>query len=513
MTKTRRAFTAAAAIVALAAALWAVVGSAWILPELSANSDEGLYLLQADALAEGRLAPVAPEHDAEAHLPWFSVARDGRYVLKYAPVHASVLAAAEVVSRSTRAALGAIAAAQVLLVIALARELGASRRAALVAGGLFATAPLVLQLDITYLPYGTSVSLLLAAATAGWRAHRRSSRPWAIVAGACWGLAAFARPYDAVLFGAALAGALLLRHHRLPSDDRPPLGRLTDAAALGAVVPLAGLLAFNHTMTGDALQLPFHLMEPRDAPGLGLRRSLPSDGYLDYTLARAASSLGRNLLLVAVWSAGGLLGGGLAAATLVRRRLDGAVLLLAVLVVWPIGYALFWGSYVAAYLWDGALFLGPFYYLPMVAVLAVAAGVGLDDLWRWRPSVGAVAALGAVVLSAGVAVPRLAAQQGRTEPREAVADAMQTIDGPSLVFVPPLYGPYLQNPLSFLRNDADLGGSIVYALDRGDAANDRVRAAYPGRAVYRLELPNGWNDQPGFEPGVHLERLPDEGAR
>ena len=41
----------------------------------------------------------------------------------------------------------------------------------------------------------------------------------------------------------------------------------------------------------------------------------------------------------------------------------------------------------------------------------------------------------------------------------------------AIIFVPPLYGSYLQNPFSFLRNRAEIGGDIVFALDRGDDAN------------------------------------------
>jgi hypothetical protein len=203
-----------------------------------------------------------------------------------------------------------------------------------------------------------------------------------------------------------------------------------------------------------------------------------------------------------------VLGGAAAFATLLRRRIRGGVLLGAVLIVWPVGYALFWGSYVAAFLWDGALFLGPFYFLPMVAMLAIGAGVGLDDLWRWRPPVAAAAVVGAVVLAGAIAVPRLVEQHGRSEPRQAVADAVDAgVETPALVFVPPLSGPYLQNPLSFLRNDADLAGPIVYALDRGQEANAAVIAAHPGRRVYALVLPVGWSAEPGFDPMVEIGPL------
>jgi len=489
--------------------VWAVVGSAWVVPELSANSDEGLYLLQAETLASGRLAPEAPSIDAASFQPWFSAERDGRYVLKYAPVHASVLAASDVATGSPRPALGAIAAAQVALVIALARELGAGRRAALLAGGLFALAPLALQLDITYLSYGTSLALLLAAATGTARAWRTGSRWAALGAGLCWGLAAFARPYDAALMGLALTVAAVVVLTRRSAGQRPRLAPLVGLAALGAVGPLLASLAFNHAMTGDALELPFRILERRDGPGLGLRRSLPTDGYVDYTLGRAVSSFGRNLLLVAAWGAGGLLGVCLAAATLVRRRLRGSPLIVAVLVVWSVGYALFWGSYVAAFLWDGALFLGPFYYLPMVAMLAIPAGVALDDLWRWRAPVAAVALIGAGALTLAVVVPRLVEQHERSEPRTEVAEVVaREVDGPALVFVPPVYGPVLQNPLSFLRNQPGLDGRVLYAVDRGAVINQRVQAAHPDRRSYRLVLPVGWSDEPGFEPQARVEEVP-----
>ena len=159
-------------------------------------------------------------------------------------------------------------------------------------------------------------------------------------------------------------------------------------------------------------------------------------------------------------------------ATLVRGRLRGGPLVVAVLVVWSVGYALFWGSYVAAFLWDGALFLGPFDYLPMVAMLAIPAGVALDDLWVWRPAVAAVAVLGAGALTLAVVVPRLVEQHERSEPRSEVAEVLaRELEGPALVFVPPAYGPFLQNPLSFLRNQPGLDGPVLYAVDGGEAVN------------------------------------------
>jgi 4-amino-4-deoxy-L-arabinose transferase-like glycosyltransferase len=493
-----------AAALAVAAASWAVIGSAWIFPQLSANSDEGVYLLQADALARGHLAPPAPAADADVYLPWFAVERHGSYVLKYTPVHAAVIAGAESVFGSPRAALALIAAANVLLVIALARELGAGRRSALVAGALFLASPLVIQLSITYLAYGTSLALLLAAATAALRAARTAQPAFAAAAGIAWGFAVFARPYDALLGGIAIVAAVTLSRPRRRSE----LVRVGLWAGAGAVAPLLALLAFNHAMTGDALRLPFNLLESRDRPGFGLRRALPTDQPIDYTVTRAFSALGRNLLLVSAWTGGGLLACGLGIATLFRRQPRRGAFLAAILIVWPLGYLFFWGSYLTAYVWDGALFLGPYYYLPMIAAVAIAAAVGLVELWDWRPAIGAAAAALLLGLSAAVAIPALADQRDRTSQRAAVADAIHaTVRAPAVVFVPPLYGPWLQNPFSFLRNRAEIGGDTVFALDRGDAANARVVQEFPHRAVYRLEIANGWSDQPGFVPQIEITRV------
>jgi hypothetical protein len=44
----QRGFVAAASLLAIVAGCWAVVASLWLFPVLSANSDEGIYLLQAE---------------------------------------------------------------------------------------------------------------------------------------------------------------------------------------------------------------------------------------------------------------------------------------------------------------------------------------------------------------------------------------------------------------------------------------------------------------------------------
>lgn len=479
------------------------MGSAWIFPELSANSDEGIYLLQADGLREGHLTLPAPAQDAEAFVPWFSATEDGEFILKYTPVHATVIATGSALG-SPRLALGAIAAAQVMAVAFLARVLRLDRAAVAMAAVLLASAPLVLQLSITYLSYGTSLALALFTAGFAIRADRHRSQVDAVLAGLLWGVALFARPYDAVLWALAIAIGLGIEH-RHHGAWREPV-RLLPAAVLGAVVPIVAFLAFNAAVTGSVWQLPFNLLEPMDRLGFGPRRALPSDPTIDFTVARGFAALGRNSLLVIGWGGGGLLGIGLGLRHLISRG-TGTPFLAALLLVWPVGYLFFWGSYLTVFIWDGGLFLGPYYYLPMVAGFAIAGGAGLAGLRQHDGRLWAGAIAMAAVLTLMIAVPRISEQRDRSTQRVTLADAVEAavdeVDGDTLVFLPAIYGGYLQNPWSFLRNTPSIDGPVVFALDGGPARNARIADRYPDRWVLELDVPS-WSDQPDFTPSITI---------
>lgn len=97
----------------------------------------------------------------------------------------------------------------------------------------------------------------------------------------------------------------------------------------------------------------------------------------------------------------------------------------------------------------------------------------------------------------GLAVPVVAqavtTNRRRTEKRETMMAPLRhaTAGHQALVFIPPLYGPYLQHPLSFLRNEPNLDGPVVYALDQGRLDFD-VIAALPHRQVFTLSMPSGF---------------------
>ena len=143
----------------------AVSCSSFVFPYLSSNSDEGAYLAQAETMASGHLFSDAPTVGRSAFRPWLAVERGHRFVFKFTPIHAGLLAAADVAAGSPRWALAVIAAADVVLLALLVRALGGSARASLGAGLLLALCPAWIVQSGVYLPYLSSLALLLAAAS------------------------------------------------------------------------------------------------------------------------------------------------------------------------------------------------------------------------------------------------------------------------------------------------------------------------------------------------------------
>jgi hypothetical protein len=109
-------------------------------------------------------------------------------------------------------------------------------------------------------------------------------------------------------------------------------------------------------------------------------------------------------------------------------------------------------------------------------------------------------------VDAATFIPAIAEQLDRASARVEVADARaDTVSAPALVFLPPLYGNYLQNPFSFLRNQPELHeGDIVYALSLSEESDAHIIESFSDRAVYRFELAGGWSDKPGFDPQIEI---------
>ena len=475
---------------AVLAGVIAVACSALVFPYLSSNSDEGSYLSQGEALAAGHLLTPAPDVAPASFRPWLSVERDGSFIFKFTPSHASVLGASDVVFGSPVPALAVIAAASVVLLALLVTALGGSHRAGLGAGALLMISPAWIVQSGTYLPYLSNLALLLAAALGAAKGAARGRAGWFVLSGAAWGAAFFGRQFDAVLMLVPLAVIVVLGRR-----SRPPTDRSLVPAAIGfvaGVVPFIILLgAYDHVATGSVTKLPFNLLERSDTVGFGRRRVQSRDQFVVYTPKAALHAGLLNGYDLVRTMAGSAVLVAIAAYGLLRdRRLPGRVLWLTLGAVWVTGYFFFWGSYAVTVLADINTFLGPIYYLPAMVAVIGAAALTLDRLGRRRPQRATALVAVVALVSLALAVPLLANDLRRTDKRSAVAEAINdTVPGNrrSLLLTSPVFGIVTGHPLSWLRNQPDYGGDRVVAVH--DPATDfAILDRYRDRSPFLISL-------------------------
>jgi hypothetical protein len=493
------------AAVALAAAIWAVIGSQQVFRYLSDDHDEGLYLLQAEALAHGHVFPPAPKHP-DAFVPWLTVLAEDKYVLKYAPVHASILAVGVRTLGSPRWSLGLIAAGVVVMTYLLAKEVLRDRRLALLASAFLGLSPLFLVQSATFLPYCSSLLLLEAFAFTLFRGVRTRRGTMLALSGFLFGVGLFARPFDALLFGAPLGVYFLVRQRH----QRTLLVRNAAWFGLGIVLPLAAMLAYYNAATGSPFRPPFNLLEPQDTIGFGPRRLLPGHPTIPFTPELGWRGVTRHVLLTSFWGFGGLLLVGFFVVGLFRRQRDGREPWVAlVAATFACGYAFFWGTYGTSLKGSLTSFLGPFYFLPVLACVTLLAAKGFGEMWRRDSLMTALAVAGMVMVSGYLMAESLKVNLRITEEDGRLYRSVEAADlDQALVLLPPMWGPHLLHPFNFLQNDADYDGETVYALDRGEPANLALIEDHAGRAAYRLHVHGHYRANPP-DPGVRtsLERL------
>lgn len=547
----RDRWTLAIAAVSILAGLVTFVIAATVFPYHSTNHDEAVYLMQAALLLDGRLAIQAGDL-AEAVRPWFFVADGGRLYPKYSPVPAALYAVSMGLVGEPRVTLAVVAAANVALVGALG-TLAVDRRVGFVASIAFAASPMALLSSSVFLPYAPTTLFNLAFAVAYLYGVSERSAVAGALAGVAIAIAAFSRPYTALLFAAPFvchAGWRVLAGLRRGAVD--PLGRHA-LTAVGGLAGVAVTLAYNVATTGNPLLFPYAAFAPLDGPGFGHREIL---GHaVEYTPALAVRANAHVLWEFATrWIVAGPLGTLLAAAglvVLIRRWWQGrpvtdrgadragerraGALLSGVVVSVVVGNLAFWGNHnvLGAFAdpTDGlrliALF-GPFYQFDLLVPVAVFIGVAGVAAWRaGRTLQGALAdriattparaalgvALAIAVLIAGasavtaVATPverNLVATDGYAE---AYAPIEETDFEHALVFLPTPYGDWLHHPFQALRNDPGLDGPVVYALSRGPAPDFAVIDAYPDRRIHRYTYRGAWTSGPDRDVTPRLEAL------
>jgi len=501
----------------------AVLAVALVLfPYHSVNHDEGVYLQQAAMLLEGRLR-LHPPVDG-AFRPWFFVDGPEGLYAKYSPVVPAMFAVGLLVGEP-RVALAVVAAGSAALLVALG-DRAFDRATGLAAGGLLLSAPLFVFTAATFLPYAPTFLLNLGFAYAYVRAVRERSVRWAALAGGASGTAFFARPYTAVLFAAPFAVHALWTLWR----QRRAALRLY-AALCGTGLAMVGVtLGYNAALTGDPLLFPYEAFAPLDGLGFGERRIL--EHSMEYTPARALTANGYLLWYLATrWAPLGAVGTVLAVAGvgLARSAPDDAAgtwlsdrhlraVLAGVAVSVAVGNLYFWGNAnvlaTPADPRDGLVAgFGPFYHFDVLLPLSVFGGYALvrggralcektAELPRTRRRALAVAALVVVTPVVGGAAaasfgPPLEQHAGHAD---AHAQAYEPLEPAppreSVVLLPTPYGPWLNHPFQYLRNDPGFDGETVYATDDDPETTWAVADAYPDRTLHRYRYRGAWTPSP-----------------
>ena len=474
-------------MLAVVAAAGAVAVSALVFPYLTVNSDESVYLVQADALRHGHLFPPAPE-PGDAFVPWLSVERDGHYVTKYTPVHAAVVALAELLGHR-RVALALLAGALVVATWAAASSVLRSRRLGLLAAAFVALSPVVIVQSGTFLPYLGNLVLLIAFVAAVGR------RRWA-VAGLVLGLAFFARPFDALVFGLPFVVWLLARRRWAE------VGRL----AAGAVGPGILVLLYFRAATGSPFRAPFNLLDPSDSVGFGSRRMTPYEAPVEFGIDLGSRAMGTHALLMSFWTFGGLVLVALAVAGCTRvRRSDPLLPLALTAITVPLGYLFFWGTYNALS-WGGPFHLGPYYWMPVLLPLAVLAAAGWEVLETRDRVVSRLALAGMALLAGAVTVDAVSTgREFTSSDRKVWAAVDDASPSRAIVF---LQERQLGHPIQLATNGGDRpGGDVVWALDRGPCRNDAVVQAFPGRRAYVLLMSGRYRARPP-DPSLEVRLEP-----
>ncbi|MGH9275686.1 MAG: hypothetical protein ACRDZU_13645, partial [Acidimicrobiales bacterium] len=463
---------AALAVVAALVALWA---RHRLFPAYSWNRDEPVYLWHVDALRGGHLTPPDGGYPT-LFQPWLSAHADGVFFSQYTLGWPLVLYAAAVVTGSAGNALLLGAGLAVIGTYAIAYELWHDRRVATLGAALMVASPILAIQGGVYLSYLFTLGLGLLFGALLLSGIRLGTTLRLLVAGALLGWIFITRPYDAILWGVAFAGFVVIRDRTTwRALVRPFL--MCGAAALPFVV---ATLAYNRYVTGHWTEFPITAADPLDSFGFGHKRLMPTFDPVDYDLGKAVKGTAKNAFVLP-WFLVGSYVGVLAAVVGLwqRRREPTTVALLLMAVVFPAGYVVFWGNYLSSL---ASRISGPIYFVPLYVPICLLIATVVLRWWadHRRLAVGLLAAL--VVGTVPAAVSRFDVNRDisvRQEPwRTSVAD----IEGPALVFVANT-SPYLLYLNPFASNGPDLDDRILYAADAGPLMLDLI-ADMPERTPY-----------------------------
>ena len=480
----RRVALGALALVAFTSSL---VTSATLFPRYSLNRDDSVYVAMARMIGRGNVTLAAAEQDF--FRPWASGVVGDRLVLKYTPPWPSVLAVADLVAGTPRLALGLVAAATVVLTAMVAGEVLGDRWTGILAGALLALSPLFVIQSATYLPYLFQLLLGLAAGYLLLTGLRTSSDRRLVASGAVFGLALFARPFDAVLFALPFLALLWSRREGL----RSLVGRPTRLLALGATPVLALALAYNAHVMGSPFTLPYQATGTKDTFGFG-RRGVFDESTVRFRPGDGLDGMVTNLWWLPSWTVGGVVLVVLAVLGLRRTTGRARWAVAGLALAFPLGYFAFWGPYAVGRLWPGVQTLGPFYHLPVIVPLVVFGAAGARALWdgstrlgqgRGRLLLGGLTVVG-LALTATAVPDKVEANAEIRDDYARTARFVEDLDlDDAILFLPRRGDSGFLSSTPFLENAIDLDQPVLYAEERAED-DFELLDRYPDRSVHRL---------------------------
>jgi hypothetical protein len=498
--------TVAVGLLAAAAAGASLLVQLHWFPHLSKDNDEPVYLFQAELYRHG-LATLSAAAMGRSFRPWMSGPVGDRLIMVFPPGWPVVLAVVRTVTGTWRVVPAFSAAAVVVSAYAFARELLGERVPALVTAALVASCPMLVVLTGTVLTYPAALAVDAAIGTAALRAVR-TGRPRTL---AVVGLAVAAlfsmRPVDAGILTVVFGSYVLGSWRRQPSY----LGRGLAWAAAGAAPIIAAVLAYNTKVTGAPLRFPLQAQGGDNRFGFGTRWITVDAPRFDVTPSMMWKVTTTLLGELPRWLTGGMALLPLAAIgiVLVTRRTGTAkaAALVGLLVAYPAAHFFYWGTYFVTV---GRREYGPFYYLPMVLPLCLAAAVAIHAVGRRLRPVGlaAVAVLVAVAL-AGILPPKLAYARRHTT---AVGREIRLVDRlprPAVVILPAtIDGPWILHVRGYFANRVRLGGDRIYAADDG-ASNVALFDRFGRLPIYQLYgiAPDGHPERPPLPHAARLRRI------
>jgi hypothetical protein len=162
-----------------------------------------------------------------------------------------------------------------------------------------------------------------------------------------------------------------------------------------------------------------------------------------------------------------------------RRRDRTTWLLLGMMVVFPLGYFMFWGNRLAS---GFAYLSGPLYFIPLFVPLCIFIATALIALWQRRRALLVLLLVVMAIATAPFLYDKSAMNHHISVAQEPWQHSTDSLPGKSLVIIRDS-GPYLLHINPFSQNSPDLDGRVLYAVDRGPESFGLIDR-YPDRTPY-----------------------------